>query len=479
MAVSSQSCENGLNHNAKIICTIGPACETEDALERLVLAGMDVARLNFSHGSHETHALVVERLRKVAKKLDRHIAILQDLQGPKIRISRFVDGRVEIVTGATFTITTREVEGGQDIVSSPYKQLPNDVKEGGFILLRDGLIKLQVKRVDDQDVICTVIDGGMLPDRSGVSLPGVRISEPCLTEKDREDLDFGLTLGVDYVALSFVRDPEDLVEIKQLVKKKSIPIIAKLETAESLGKLDAIIDAADAVMVARGDLGVEISSARVPVVQKDIIERCHHKGVPVITATQMLDSMASQPTPTRAEASDVANAVYDGSDAVMLSVETAFGKYPTESVETMAAIINEAEKSDYFRLGEPNMRADRLMSAQSICRAAYHTAEAVNAKLIVACTTTGITARLLCKYRPAAPLVAFSRFPNTLRRMALYWGVRPIHMEYSQDVEEAICNIVDQQDVITALNSGDKVVITSGSSLTAGGTNLMRLYTHK
>jgi len=473
-----------LDRKAKIICTIGPASDSEAALEKLVDAGMDVARLNFSHGDHDTHLRAMAAIRAVSARKGKPIAILQDLQGPKIRIGNFADSCVSVVNGNRFTITTADCPGDDKRVSTPYTRMPQDVKPGSAILLHDGLIRLEVAEVDGGDIHCTVIDGGMLSNRGGICLPGVRISEPSLTDKDKEDLIFGLKNKVDYVALSFVRDADDLDGIHAFIRKhthgkREVPVVAKLETAESLDKLDDIIEKSDVVMVARGDLGVEISAARVPVVQKDIIERCHVRGIPVITATQMLDSMATSPTPTRAEASDVANAVFDGSDAVMLSVETAFGKHPIKSVETMAAIIKEAEKTDYFRLGHPPMRTDRLAAAQSICRAAFHTADGANARMIVCCTSTGISARLMSKYRPKAPIMGFSRYPATLRRMALYWGVTPMLMDFDRDVDSIIRWMMERVSLKMPLQAGDHLVITSGASMTAGGTNLLRLYTHQ
>ena len=473
-----------MDRKAKIICTIGPASDTEEALENLIDAGMDVARLNFSHGDHTSHLKAIEAIRVVSERKGKPIAILQDLQGPKIRIGNFTDGCVDVIRGNPFVITTDPCPGDNTRVSTPYVSMPQDVKPGSDILLHDGLIKLEVVEVQGNDIHCKVVDGGMLYNRSGICLPGVRISEPSLTDKDKEDLIFGLKNKVDYVALSFVRDADDLDGIHEFIRqhltsKRDVPVVAKLETAESLGKLDAIIAKADVVMVARGDLGVEISAARVPVVQKDIIERCHVRGIPVITATQMLDSMAKSPTPTRAEASDVANAVFDGSDAVMLSVETAFGQYPIKSVETMAAIICEAEKTDYFRLGHPPMRKDRLAAAQSICRAAYYTADGVGARMIICGTSTGISARLMGKYRPKAPIMGFSRYPETLRRMALYWGVTPMLMDFDRDVDNIIRWMMNRVSGHVPLVQGDKLVITSGASMTAGGTNLLRLYTHQ
>jgi len=467
-----------LDRKAKIICTLGPTSDSDDTITRLVGAGMDVARLNFSHGTHETHLETIRTVRRVAERLDRPVAILQDLQGPKIRIGNFADGSVRLVPGDPFAITTREVPGDADRVSTPYRQLPHDVKPGSNILLKDGLIKLEVTEVTENEVICVVVDGGMLYDRSGISLPGTRISEPSFTHKDMKDLDFGLDNDVDYVALSFVRDPADVELIREYMGARAVPVIAKLETTEALANLDGIIAVSDGVMVARGDLGVEISAARVPVVQKLAIEKCHHAGISVITATQMLDSMMSQPTPTRAEASDVANAVFDGSDAVMLSGETAFGAYPVKSAATMAAIIREAEQTDYFRLGEPAMPQDRYVSAGAICRAALHTARSVDARVIAALTTTGLSARLMSKFRPPAPIIAFTPLEETMRRLALCWGTVPMLMDFRKNIDQAIDEVAARLAEDGWIQPGDRVVVVAGSHLDTGGTNLLRLFTH-
>jgi pyruvate kinase len=466
-----------LDHKAKIVCTIGPASASEEMLARLVLAGMDVARLNFSHGTHESHLEVMRRIQKVSGRLGRPVAILQDLQGPKIRLGTFAEGPVTVVSGDTFTLTVEERPGDAGGVSTPYRNLPHDVKPGDPILLHDGLIRLEVTATTETDVTCKVIDGGVLADRGGIALPGVRISEPSLTDKDKRDLDFGLEHEVDYVALSFVRDPKDLDGIRAFMGGRQVPVIAKLETAEALAKLREIIAAADGLMVARGDLGVEISAARVPVVQKLAIELCHNAGIPVITATQMLDSMMSNPTPTRAEASDVANAVFDGSDAVMLSVETAFGKHPLKSAETMASIVREAEHSDYFRLGEPAIRDDAYISAQSIARAAAHIAEAVDARVILAITRTGLSARLMSKFRPRTPIVAITPVAATARRLSLAWGVVPLHQPFQRHVDDTIRMACDRLASDGWIVRGDRVVIMAGSSQEEGGANLLRLHT--
>jgi pyruvate kinase len=477
---SEQTPVKHLDRKAKIICTIGPTSNTEEDITRLMMAGMDVARLNFSHGTHETHLELIRTVRRVSERLGKPVAILQDLQGPKIRIGSFEGGSVKVVSGERFAITTVEGVGDATWVSTPYRQLPHDVKPGSNILLHDGLIKMEVTEIRPNEVICTVVDGGVLYDRSGMSLPGTRISEPCFTHKDMRDLEFGLENGVDYVALSFVREPGDIATIRAHMGGSTVPVIAKLETTEALANLREIVAVADGVMVARGDLGVEISAARVPVVQKMAIEMCHHAGISVITATQMLDSMMSQPTPTRAEASDVANAVFDGSDAVMLSGETAFGEYPLKSVSTMAAIIREAEQTEYFRLGEPTMPPDRYVSAAAVCRAALHTAQGVDARAIVAFTKTGLSARLMSKFRPRTPIFACTPSEETMRRLALCWGTVPMQMDYHHmGVDQAIDEVVTHLATEGWIDKGDKLVIIAGSHLESGsGINMLRIYTY-
>jgi pyruvate kinase len=468
-----------LDRKAKIICTIGPTCNTEEAITRLMMAGMDVARLNFSHGTHDTHLDAIRTVRRVSETLGKPVAILQDLQGPKIRIGTFANGSVKVVPGERFSISTREFVGDATHVSTPYLQLPHDVKPGSNILLHDGLIKMEVVEVASNEVTCLVVDGGVLYDRSGMSLPGTRISEPCFTHKDMRDLAFGLDNGVDYVALSFVREPGDIETIRAYMGNRAVPVIAKLETTEALSNLREIIAVADGIMVARGDLGVEISAARVPVVQKLAIELCHHAGISVITATQMLDSMMTQPTPTRAEASDVANAVFDGSDAVMLSGETAFGEYPVKSVTTMAAIIREAEQTEYFRLGEPAMPPDRYVSAGAICRAALHTARSVDARAIVAFTKSGLSARLMSKFRPRTPIFAFTPSESTMSRLAMCWGTVPMLMDFHKGIDQAMDEVLAHLAGEGWIDKGDKLVVIAGSHLESGsGINMLRIYTY-
>ncbi len=463
---------------AKIVATIGPASDSEAMLEKLIEAGLDIARLNFSHGTHEEHLQKIQRIRKVAKKLGKPVAILQDLQGPKIRIGTFEHPPILLNPGDLFTITTDDVPGNENIVGTTYKNLPKDVRPGDYILVNDGLIKLKVQQTSDVDVFCEVINGGSLYDRKGINLPGVKISEPSLTKKDKKDLEFGLANGVDWVALSFVRDAESIREVKAFIGNKNVPVVAKLEKPEALENLDAIITETDAVMVARGDLGVEISAARVPVVQKQIIEKCKLAGKPVITATQMLDSMMVNPVPTRAETSDVANAIFDGSDAVMLSGETAFGKYPLESVNMMRSIIEESEQREsYFRLNTAERFKDRTMSfSHSVCQSAYFSSKEIRARYIVVFTESGRTAQIMSNLRPSSPILGLTSQPKTLAQMQLFWGVMPALIDYKIEITRDIDILERYLKRYGWAQPGDHIVIIAGSSHESGGTNMLRLH---
>lgn len=468
-----------LPRRAKIVCTIGPASSAPDKLAALMQAGMDVARLNFSHGSHQDHAQVIAELRRLAAQLGRPLAILQDLQGPKIRTGNMAAGPVELVAGSPFTITTRAVPGDATAVSTVYRNLPTDVKAGDQILLSDGLLRLEVKAVRGADVACVVVDGGQLRARAGINLPGVRVSAPSLTEKDEEDLEFGISQGVDYVALSFVRRAADVTDLKERLARRgaAIGVVPKIEKPEALDELEAILLAADAVMIARGDLGVELSPERVPFIQKQIIRQAAQLKVPVITATQMLESMIEHPRPTRAEASDVANAVFDGTDAVMLSGETAAGHYPVEAVAMMARIVCEAETHLAF-MPERRRRDEGTISfpdamAEAACRAAAE----IKAVAIVAFTQSGFTARLISKHRPPVPVIAFTPHPHICRRLALYWGVLPRHSAFIANTEQMIAqaDAALLQEGLT--RPGDSLVLLAGSpSGQQGTTNLMKLH---
>src|SRR5437868_9472711 len=410
--------------HSKIVCTIGPASRSPRIIERLLRAGMDVARLNFSHGSHANHAENIAVIRAAANKRQKPVAILADLQGPKIRTGPLAGASpVLLRTGQKVSITTARVLGDSTRVSTVFRPLPREVHRGDRILLSDGLIELRVEQVRGRDVICDVVNGGSLGEHKGINLPGIKLRVPALTPKDREDLVFALKHGANYIAVSFVRRPEDVVLAKTLVRRagKDTPVIAKLEKPEAIENLDAILRVADGVMVARGDLGVEMNPERVPVVQKTIINRARQFRRPVITATQMLESMTENPRPTRAESSDVANAIFDGSDAVMLSAETASGKYPVEAVSMMARII-EAAESSITEFARP-ARRERLEVPGTVAELICHASRELHMKVIAVFTHSGFTARLISRYRPLVPIVAFSPEQETRRRLGLIWGV--------------------------------------------------------
>jgi pyruvate kinase len=467
------------NRRAKIICTIGPSCSTEAALRQLVQVGMDVARLNFSHGSHRDHEGSIETLRRVAAEEGKSICILQDLQGPKIRTGTLKDHQpVTLKTGAQVTITTREVQGTPELISTTFKGLADEVKPGTCILLSDGRIELRVTNVIGDDVECQVINGGTLGEHQGINLPGAALSIPALTEKDRKDLEFGLEHGVDAIALSFVRSAADVLEAKKIIAahKKDVPVIAKLEKPQALDQLEAILEACDGVMVARGDLGVEMPPEKVPVIQKHVIRRATEWRKPVIIATQMLESMIENPRPTRAEASDVANAIFDGTDAVMLSAETASGRYPNEAVCMMAKIVVEAESNmaDYM---QPRRRTRRGLSiSETICESIAHAAEDLTIAAIAVFTETGSSARMVSKFRPKSRIYAFSHLASVCNRMNLLWGVLPVRREHARNAEEMLATA--EQELVRSgkLAAGDILGVVAGRQMAAGSTNFMRLH---
>ncbi len=425
---------------AKIICTIGPACDSEEMIRDLMRTGMDVARLNFSHGTHPEHSRRIRRLRRVARQLRRTICILQDLQGPKIRTGRLKDGEpVMLKSGARITITPRTVPGTADLIHTDFVGLANEVQPGARVLLCDGRIELRVLSIRGQDVECEIVNGGSLGEQQGINLPGAAVAIPALTEKDKLDLKFGLKNGVDVIALSFVRSADDIREAKNLMRQfgKSVPIIAKLEKPQAIERLEEILDVANAVMIARGDLGVEVPPERVPIIQKLVIQRAGVWRKPVITATQMLESMTENPRPTRAEASDVANAIFDGTDVVMLSGETASGRYPRETVAMMARIILEAEASIAQLPAVPRRRREehRYSVAETICESIAHAAEDLPMRAIAVFTESGNTARMLSKHRPKVCIYAFSRKPEVCNRMNALWGVHPVHKKEWESAE--------------------------------------------
>jgi pyruvate kinase len=465
---------------AKIVCTLGPATATADRIGELIEAGMSCARLNFSHGSHEDHARMLQIVRSEADKRGKAIAVLLDLQGPKIRVGRFAAGQVELRPGAEFTITTDpSVVGDDKRVSTTYTGLTRDVKVGDQILLDDGYLSLAVAAVEDHDVKTIVVAGGILKNNKGINLPGVEVSAPALSEKDKIDIGFALRHGVDYVALSFVRRAEDVLEAKRLltVDHLSIPVIAKIEKPQALERLAEIIDASDGVMVARGDLGVELGPEKVPLWQKRIIEETNRRGKIVITATQMLESMITQPRPTRAEASDVANAVLDATDALMLSGETASGAHPIEAVLTMARIIEEIEKSAYYHANTEEPDIQLAVSANAIAHAAVIAARAMKLRTIVAVSDSGGAARLVSEYRPEANIVALTTNEVSYRRLALFWGVTPVLIGPSATTEELVDRVEATLLERNLSLPGENVIITMAVPVGSGAqTNVLQIY---
>jgi len=465
--------------HAKIIGTIGPASQSPAVMRSLILNGLDVARFNFSHGGPLMHSEHIATLRAVAKELDHPVAVLQDLQGPKIRTGSLASGTVELIPGAPLTLTTRPVPGDQKEVSTTYTALPRDCRKGDMILLDDGNLSLQVENVNETDVQCVVVDGGILKPNKGINLPGVNVSAPALSEKDRHDVAWAIANKLDYVALSFVRRVEDVIELRRIVdgSMSSIQIISKLEKPEAIENLDEIIKASDGVMVARGDLGVEMATEDVPFLQKKIITRANALGKIVITATQMLESMTYNPRPTRAEASDVANAVLDGTDAVMLSGETASGAHPVEAVKMMALIVAKTERELAASIAKPNYGYDEDDFPSAICQSAAYAARHLNAKVIAVFTEKGGTARKLAKFRPPVPVVAFTPHDQVRNQVNLVWGVRGQVIVQSQTTDELIGR-VDQELLQRGLATyGDKIIIILGAPVAlCGSTNLMKLH---
>ncbi len=464
---------------AKIVCTIGPASSSEGALRDLMRLGMDVARLNFSHGTHEEHARVIERLRRVAEKEGRTICIMQDLQGPKIRTGRLkYRTPIALKSGARLSITPRDISGTSTTISTTFKSLAKEVQPGSRILLADGLIELRVAAVRGDDVECEVVNGGMLGEHKGINLPGTVVNVPSLTEKDEKDLEFGLKHGVDIVAVSFIRTADDVRLVKRQVRLHNADawVIAKLEKPQAIDEanLEEILDVADGVMVARGDLGVEMPPEKVPLIQKHVIRRAADWRKPVITATQMLESMIENPRPTRAEASDVANAILDGTDAVMLSAETASGKYPREAVAIMSRIVLEAESAKDETLQRRRHR--HLSISETICESVAHAAQDLEMKAIAVYTETGTTARLISKYRPKAHIFAFAGGPSVCARLNLMWGVHPLMCQIARNAEDMVVNAERLLLKLHAVQAGDVIAVVAGTRSSSGSTNFLRLH---
>jgi pyruvate kinase len=464
---------------AKIVCTLGPASSTPERVGELIDAGMSVARLNFSHGSHDDHARMLQVVRAEADRRGKAIAALLDLQGPKIRIGKLVNGQIDLKAGAELTITTENIVGDDRRVSTTYEGLPRDVKTGDQILLDDGYMSLAVTGVSGRNVKTVVVTGGILKNNKGINLPGVDVSAPALSDKDRIDIGFALRHDVDYVALSFVRRAEDVLEAKRLltVDQVCIPVIAKIEKPQALDRLGEIIDAADGVMVARGDLGVELGPEKVPLWQKRIIEETNRRGKIVITATQMLESMITQPRPTRAEASDVANAVLDGTDALMLSGETASGLYPVEAVKTMARIIDEIERSAHYHATVEIPDIQLAVPANAIAHAAMTAARAMKIKTIVAVSDSGGAARLISEYRPDSNIVCLTTNEVSFRRLAMFWGVTAVLISPAATTEELIDRVEATMIERNLALPGENVLITMAVPVGAGmQTNVLKIH---
>jgi pyruvate kinase len=473
---------------AKIVCTIGPASSSPAILDRLILSGMNAARLNFSHGTHESHAAAITAIRQAAARQRARVAIIQDLQGPRIRVGLVAQAGIDVTIGQTVPLralqsadeTSETIPSSSNEIPVSYPHLTRDLRVGSRILINDGLIELVADRITDEIVTCSVVTGGTVTSHKGINLPGTAVSAPTLTEKDRKDLRFGVQQAVDYIALSFVRGPEDINTARAVLKEYggNIPLIAKIERAEAVAALNDILDCADGVMIARGDLGVEMGPEAVPILQKRIIVEANRRRRLVITATQMLESMTQATRPTRAEASDVANAVFDGTDALMLSAETAVGTYPVETVQVMDRLIRAAEDTS-----EPGVTlqtdpdGDHLSFADAIAVAATSAARSVKAKAIIAFTESGTTARLISKHRPASPLLAFTPSEAICRQMGLYWGVRPFLMSQGGAPEAWIAEAEQRLTTEQICMPGDIVAVVSGTMAgQVGGTNMLKLH---
>jgi len=463
----------------KIICTLGPSTDKGDVLRDLIANGMNVARFNFSHGSYEEHGGRLAKLKALREELGKPVAALLDTKGPEIRLKEFKNGVEMLEAGQTFTLTTREVEGTKEICSVTYKDLPQDVQPGGTIMLDDGLIMLHIEQVTDTDIICTVLNSGKIKTKKGVNVPGVHLSMPYLSQKDREDIIFGVQNGFDFIAASFVRTAQDVYDIRNLLNEydSNIRIIAKIENREGVNNIDSILSAADAVMVARGDLGVEIDFTELPGIQKDIIDRSFSFGKPIVTATQMLDSMMVNPRPTRAEISDVANAIYDGTSAIMLSGETAAGDYPVEALKTMSAIAERTEQENHARFAPLAENTGKISVSDATAHAACLTAKDVNAAAIVTVSESGNTARLLSKYRPEQPIIACVMKEQVQRQLALSWGITPLMMPLAHSTDELIEMSTSLAKENGYLHNGELAVVTAGVPVgVSGTTNMIKIH---
>lgn len=474
--------EGGFNmRKTKIVCTIGPASKDRETLKKMLEAGMNVARLNFSHGTHKEHGETIKIFRNVRDEMGIPAAVLLDTKGPEIRIKNFKDGQVDLVEGQEFTITTRELEGDQNIVSVTYENFPKEVKQGNMILINDGKIMIRVERTDETDVTGIVVHGGKISNHKGINLPNVNLQIEYLSEQDRLDILFGIEQDVDYIAASFVRSAQDVQSIRKLLYEnngESIKIISKIESTQGVENFEEILEASDGIMVARGDMGVEVAYEKLPGIQKRFIRRCVQSGKIVITATQMLESMIVSPVPTRAEITDVANAVFDGTTAVMLSGETAAGSYPVEAVTTMATIARQAEEDkSTVPCGEPVWHEmDALDVTNAVGHAACTLAKDIKAGAIMAVTKTGYTAQRMSKFRPDTMVIGATPYDKTYHQLSLAWGVCPLIANYRDDIEELFGHCIRKATKAGFIKKGDKVVISAGLPVDIpGNTNIIRV----
>ncbi|WEK53242.1 MAG: pyruvate kinase [Candidatus Cohnella colombiensis] len=465
----------------KIVCTIGPSSESLDNTKKLIEAGMNVARLNFSHGDFEEHGNRMKTIRQASQELNKTVAILLDTKGPEIRLGKLKDEPIELVQGEFITLTTEDILGDKNRVPVTYADLPNDLTVGATVLIDDGLIGMTVVDIQGTEIKCEIINNGPIKSKKGVNVPGVAISMPGLTEKDISDIKFGIEMGVDFIAASFVRRASDVLEIRELLERhdaRHIQIISKIENQQGVDNLDEILEVSDGLMVARGDLGVEIPAEEVPLVQKMMIEKCNRAGKPVITATQMLDSMQRNPRPTRAEASDVANAIFDGTDAIMLSGETAAGRYPVESVQTMSRIAERAESALHYReIFTKQANAQQNSVTEAISQAVANSALDLEANAIVTSTESGYTARMVSKYRPKSPVIAVTPIDSVMRRLQLVWGVTPVKGKMADTTDEMFDIAVQGAIESGIVRLGDTIVITAGVPVgRSGTTNLIKIH---
>ena len=464
----------------KIVCTLGPATDNEEVLRQMMLEGMNVARCNFSHATYDEHKKRMDMIKKLRKEVGQPVAILLDTKGPEVRVKNFKDGRVTLEEGQLFTLTADEVEGSTDQVCVTYNRLYEDLEVGMRVLIDDGLIEMTVEQVDRTNIVCRVINGGVVSNHKGVNVPDVDLSMPYISDKDREDILFGISQDVDFIAASFVQKKEDILQLRRLLEKNGgsdIKIIAKIENAQGVTNIDDIIEVSDGIMVARGDMGVEIPYEEVPVIQKKIIKKVYRTGKQVITATQMLESMIKNPRPTRAETTDVANAVYDGTSAIMLSGETAAGAYPVEAVKTMVRIAERTEQDvDYRKRFYQSARETDTDITNAICHASCTTALDLNAKAIVTVTKSGTSARMLSKYRPESDIISCATTEKVCRQLSLTWGVTPIVIKEEKEVFHLFDKAIQAAVKMKLLGAGDLTVITSGVPIgVSGTTNMMKV----